>query len=104
MLSLRKTFTKVTVSERARSRCVHVHPCRRLRPGKSTSSRGPKVADHQFSVSDGIILLCDSEDFQGEPAAQGDLELVTPLEMLCGCLEAKGCISAVGIMRVWAQS
>ena len=36
----------------------------------------PTVADHRFLVSDVISLLSDSEDVQGKPAAEGDLELV----------------------------
>ena len=52
---------------------VHVHPCWRLGSGRLAPEREPRVTDHGFLVGEEVVLLSDSEDVQGEPAA---LELV----------------------------
>ena len=47
-----------------------------LKAGAWEVSTKPRAQGRRSRVSGGIILLNDSEDVQGKPAAQGDLELV----------------------------
>ena len=51
-------------------------PVLELGPGRSTPEREPRVTDHRVLVGNGVVLLSDGEDVQGENAARGNLELV----------------------------